>query len=308
MKTANTPTGPALAIQNLADAILHTVVYADLFDYPLTSQQIHRFLTGYSAPLASVEEALAHDDRLRQRLGSIQPYWFLVGRESLVELRRQRDAFSQALWRKARRYGALVASVPFVRMVAITGSLSMNNAIDPGDDIDLLIVTAQDRLWLARGMVILLVHLARLERMELCPNYLMSEHRLHLGEPSLFTAHELAQLIPLCGQDAYHRLLDNNTWLSEYLPNFYPYRPQERKPGTLGRGTQHLLEACLSGRLGDAVERWEQGRKIAQLRQTAEHRGGRSTEFSPNLCKGHVHDHGTTIRQRYASRLAAHGL
>jgi hypothetical protein len=76
----------------------------------------------------------------------------------------------------------------------------------------------------------------------------------------------------------------------------------------LGRGTQQLLEACLRGRLGDAVERWERERKIPQLRQTAEQRGGTSTEFSPNLCKGHVHDHGTTIRQRYARRLAAYGL
>ena len=308
MTTAATPAGPVLSIQNLADAILHTVVYADLFDYPLTSQQIHRFLTAYTAPLDVVEESLAHDDRLCQRLGSIQPFWFLAGREHLVELRRQRDAFSQVLWRKARRYGALVAHAPFVRMVAITGSLSMNNAIVPDDDVDLLIVTAPGRLWLARGLVILVVHLARLQGLELCPNYLMSEHHLQLGEPSLFTAHELAQLTPLCGMATYHRLLQTNTWLSEYLPNFSPYQPPERKPGTVARGTQHLLEALLSGRLGDAVERWEQGRKIPQLRHTAEQRGGKSTEFSPDLCKGHVDDHGTAIGQLYASRLAANGL
>ena len=176
-----------IKIHGVADAILHTVVYADLFDYPLTAQQIHRYLTGYGAPLAIVEEHLASDIQLSERLDSIPPFWFLAGREHLAHLRQEREAYSQILWSAARRYGQLVATLPFVRMTAVTGSLAMNNAVSAQDDMDFLIITRKGRVWLARGLVLLVVHLARRLGFEICPNYVMAEQHLRLAEPNLFT-------------------------------------------------------------------------------------------------------------------------
>ena len=46
-------------------------------------------------------------------------------------------------------------------MVSVTGSLAMNNASSQQDDIDLLIVAARNRVWLTRGLVLLLARLAR---------------------------------------------------------------------------------------------------------------------------------------------------
>ena len=299
---------PATTIHSVADAILHTVIYADLFDYPLTAQEIHRYLTGYAAPLATIEEHLAHDDGLGQRLGSIAPFWFLAGRDHLVSLRQQRASFSQALWREARRYGRLVAALPFVRMVSITGSLTMNNVISARDDVDLLIVAARDRVWLARGLAILWVHLARRRGIELCPNYVLAEHRLHLGDPSLFIAHELAQLVPLYGLDTYQRLLESNAWVRDYLPNALPHEGSAGEIGGMARGGQRLLEAVLGGRIGDAVEGWERERKIPRLQRMAEVKGGTGATYTPDLCKGHVDDHAAAVHRRYLELLAAQGV
>jgi hypothetical protein len=289
-------------------AILHTLVYADLFDYPLTTEEIHRYLTGYPAPLSLVKEHLQRNGRSSEQWASVSRFWFLAGREHLVDLRQQRETYSQVLWPKARRFGHLVAALPFVRMVSITGSLAMHNVINPQDDVDLLIVTAEDRVWLGRALVILIVHLARRFGVELCPNYVMAESCLEMGEPSLYIAHELAQLHPLHGADIYHRLLKSNAWMVDYLPNATPRRPETDESGPATHRGQQLMEVLLGGRLGDGLEQWERERKIPQLRQIAIERGGTGTSYSAKLCKGHIDDHAAAVQQRYAAQLAELGL
>jgi hypothetical protein len=150
------------------------------------------------------------------------------------------------------------------------------------------------------------VRLAERMGIELCPNYILSENYLHLDEPSLFVAHELAQLVPLYGLETYHRLLENNAWVVEYLPNALPLGVSIDGMGGLRRAGQKLLEAALAGRVGDAIERWERERKIPRLLQTAERRGGTEVIYTPDLCKGHVNDHASTVRDLYVERLAKH--
>jgi hypothetical protein len=281
------------------------VIYADLFDYPLTAEQIHLYLTGYAAPLATVEEHLTNDTKLSAQLDSIPPFWFLSGRDDLVALRQEREAYAQPLWSAAWRYGHLVAALPFVRLTAVTGSLTMNNATSVQDDVDFLLVTQQGRVWLARGLAILVVRLAAHLGFEICPNYVMAEPHLRIGERNLFTAHELAQLVPLYGLDTYLRLVESNAWLNRYLPNFTPWRAGVGQMGRTAQLGQRLAEATLGGRLGDALERWERERKIPRLRRIAAERGGTGAIYTPDLCKGHADDHGTDIQERYVQHIAA---
>jgi hypothetical protein len=287
---------------------VHTIVYADLFDYPLTVEQIHRYLMACAAPQSAIAERLAGDARLRARLESRPPYWFLAGRSELVTFRKEREAWSQALWRKARGYGRMVTTLPFVRMAAVTGSLAMNNAAAGDDDIDFLIVTRKGRVWFARGLVLLLVHAAERRGIELCPNYVLAEQHLEIAPANIYTAHELAQMVPLSGFQTYRRLLASNAWISSYLPNAAPHPGPGRTPGAVARRGQQLAEATLSGRLGDAVERWERERKIPRLRRIAAASGGSGAIYTPNLCKGHADDHAAALARRFATRLAALGL
>src|SRR2546422_753264 len=95
---------------------------------------------------------------------------------------------------EAVRRAILNTRLPFVRLVAVTGALAMNNA-RAGDDIDLFILAQPGRLWLCRLLVLGVVKLAARRGHTLCPNFLLSTGRLRLSERNLFTAHEVVQMV-----------------------------------------------------------------------------------------------------------------
>jgi hypothetical protein len=152
------------------------------------------------------------------------------------------------------------------------------------------------------------VRLAGQQGAILCPNYVVAEHRLGIDSPSLFAAHELAQMVPLYGLESYRRLLNSNPWIAEYLPNASARPTSDYELGRVPRIGKSALESVLCGRLGNGIERWERERKIAQLRLEALQQGGAGTQFGPDLCKGHMGDHASVVNQRYQARLEALGM
>ncbi len=282
----------------LERAILHTLGYADVFDYPLTASEIHRYLT---AQKATVEEVARTLDGMVESCAIVRVgEWFVLpGRASLAEIRHHRSRVAAGLWRKASRYGRMIASLPFVRMVAVTGSLAMYNT-EQGKDIDFMLVTAPNRLWTCRALVILVVRLAAFEGINLCPNYLVTTDALAFPERSLYVAHEVTQMIPLSGSDVYRQIRGLNAWADNYLPN-----AQGSPHGSLGvRGFslwKRLLEAALAFLPVGWFEQWEMKRKIDEL--SREQSSSPEAYFSSAVCKGHVDRHGQRTEMLLDERL-----
>ena len=129
-------------------------------------------------------------------------------------------------------------------------------------------------------------------------------------EPSFFTAHELAQMVPLYGLDTYQALLQANAWARRYLPNAFAESPDRftRRVSPLFPAVKRGAERALRGWVGDAWEKHEGGRKIARLRREAAECGTNAASFTPDCCKGHMQDHGNRIRDAYVRRLQQVGL
>jgi len=286
---------------SLDDAILQTVAYADVFDYPLTGDEIHRYLIGLPTSRGTLRSLLGNGHLVPNLLSHSGRYFTLVGRETTIDTRKSRAAVSSDLWRKAVHYGRIIGNLPFVRMVAVTGALAMDNVAD--GDVDYLIVTEAERLWVCRALVVGIVKVAARRGVTLCPNYFLSERALVLEERNLFTAHEVAQMVPLTGLDTYERLRQLNRWTETFLPNASG-PPRRIAPATPHwRRTRRTAERVLRTSLGGRLEHWEMQRKVRKLgAQSVDHA---EAAFDVDWCKGHFGDHGQYTLERFAKRMDA---
>src|SRR5688572_27683240 len=82
---------------NLTTAILKTLSYSDVFDHPLTLEEMHRYLVA-SAFMEEIAACLAESDLIQNTDG----YYHLAGRSAIVQIRRQREALSQRAYKRAQ--------------------------------------------------------------------------------------------------------------------------------------------------------------------------------------------------------------
>src|SRR3990172_84173 len=123
------PPGP------LAEGEAASVVYHDLFDYPLNFADIIKWRVGKGVAGAVSTKSIK----------SKNGYFFLEEREGLIYKRILRKRTSERKVQIARKASEVLRLIPTVKMVALTGSLAMNNSTEDGD-IDLLIATRRGTL------------------------------------------------------------------------------------------------------------------------------------------------------------------
>lgn len=295
-------------MQHIEHAILRTVLYGDIFDFPMTIQEIHHFLIhDESISLPDIESVLCSSPDLAKHLLIVGKYVARIGRQDIINLREAREQAAQDLWQNAVYYGRWLARLPFVRMVALTGALAMRNA-DPHDDLDYLLVTAPGRVWLARLFAIALVKVGKRRGVILCPNYVLAEDALAQTQRDLFIAHEIAQMVPLYGRPLYLHMRASNSWAEAHLPNaniaFY-----EESGLAIGKGwaiIKRATEILLSGWPGHLLERLERQRKIKRFSRIQTPRSAAQLDHSH--VKGHFNDHGRPVLKAYYDRLQDYGL
>jgi hypothetical protein len=283
------------------DAILATVAYADVFDFAVTDAEVHRNLIGFASQPAQTRSALADllADGVLTRVGG---HVVLRRREDLVALRRDRDERARALWPSARAIGRILGSFPFVRMVAVTGSLAAGNP-DPGADLDYLIVVRPGRLWLARALAVGLVRVARFFGVEICPNYLLTTRHLRIEHHDLYTAHELLLAVPVAGAATYRQLRAQNLWAARWLPNRFREQPAILPESALGGLLRRAGELGLGRRIGDCLEAREFRRKQGRLRAR-----GEAASFTADACEGHFGRHRRRVLSAFEERCRRLGV
>ena len=112
---------------------------------------------------------------------------------------------------------------PFVRGIAISGSLSKNFA-EADSDLDFFVITKVNRLWVVRMLYTILFKIATITGTKewFCLNYFIDELALEIKEQNIFTAVEISTLMPLKGGTIFSDFFKANNWVYQYQPNYKP--------------------------------------------------------------------------------------
>lgn len=208
-------------------AILKTLLYSDIFNYPLNKKEIGKYII--SSSKVNSTEIKKGINNLKNLIKSKKGYFFLNGRDKIVDERIEKQKISTEKLLFAKRIIQKVSIIPTIKFIGISGALSMKNS-ELKDDIDFFLITDNKLIWFTRIITaMLLIFLgvyrskgAKSFKDKICLNMLLSEGKMVLKDKNLYTAHEITQMIPVFDRaNTYVKFMNSNSWTKEYLPNFY---------------------------------------------------------------------------------------
>lgn len=222
---------------NLEEAVLKTIVWFDIFSYPLTAYEIWQYLP-IKISLSDFLQLLSSIDSNKWQ--EKQGFYFLLNREEIINTRLRRYNFSDRKFKIALRVSAVFRFLPFIKMIAVANIIGAHN-LRNGSDIDFFIVTAPGRIWLSRFFCAGLAKVLHLrpnrktKQDKICLSFYVSQEQLdlrtfRLDKDDVYFKYWLAGLVPIYDKGGvYDDLITANAWLKEDFPNFIAAGPHPRR-------------------------------------------------------------------------------
>lgn len=260
-------------MRELEQSIFDTVRFFDLYQMPVTATQVWEHLVvskskyAHHPGLQEIQHALASSQWLKERVGMQWGYFFLLGNQHLVRLKLVRHAIAQQKWNIVSRCAPLLAWLPFVRALAGSGSLAVDNT-KPSSDLDILVITQEGRIWTTRLLLLIVSGLLGRRRKYYdrnAPDMLCLNH--YIAEGSISVSHEIqnvamamqyARLVPIYNDYCIRKFFQKNAfWIDQHVR--MPVHPDVRHKytvifGSVAEFLKKQLELLLSEPLGDYIE------------------------------------------------------
>jgi predicted nucleotidyltransferase len=313
----------------LDKSILKTIIYWDIFDWPLSDFEIYRYLINpqridYTAsPNVSMGEIrrCLQSEELSKYIVQTSGFWHLKQRDpNIVKERIRKELMADQIWKELMRKAKWFQVIPYIRLILVSGSMAIGN-ISSRSDWDLLIVTSRGRIWIARAFISIFTELLGWRRKDeintykkFCLNHFITESSLLINLPSIYNAQVYAHLVPIYGDLNLYKEFQrqNSSWIKSYLAN-YPieYIPMKRyiRSHKAFEVLRKAIEGILNTRLGDLLEIWlggMQAKKISSNPKTSAP-GGR-VRYSDMALEFHPESKERIIIQKLNQRLIEYGL
>lgn len=304
-------------IDLLKNNVLRALLYYDIFSHPLSADELFTFIPENSVSKqdfctllekASVEKNCP--------FGSLGGYYYIKPNIQYIELRKQKENISRKMWRMAGIVTHVIKRFPFVRCVLVSGSLSKNSS-NAASDIDFMIITEENRLWIARTMLMIFKKIFLLNSYKyFCLNYYITSSHLEIEEKNIFTATEIVTVKATFNTQMMNDFVSANRWVKEYFPNYALCDPSLHSPGCKPNERisyfQRFAEFFFRGSIGDKLNRkflqmtikhWYN--RYAHIDRKERNLMFKSTE---NISKAHPHNMQKLILNRYYDKLKEFNL
>jgi len=231
--------------KSIAEAIVETIAFFDLFSYPLTGFEVWKYL-GAKCELSDVLEILEDITKKpplvpplqggqvekRGQIESKNGFYFLAGREEIIKERMARYNYTDKKFKRVVWLAKIFKFIPWIKTIAVGNIIGTHN-LKKESDLDLFIITEENRVWLTRFFCILITKILGLrpkpENMQdkICLSFFISEDAMNLEkfmltrEKDIYFIYWLAGLVPVYDKDGiYNKFIGANGWIKNYLPNW----------------------------------------------------------------------------------------
>jgi predicted nucleotidyltransferase len=177
-----------------------------------------------------VQETLQTDPCISKSVSVEEGFAVLKGYERLFSERPFREKTSKKFRGTAEAFiKDLKRRTPYVELMAVCGSVAYGSAKDT-DDIDLFILSEENRMWLTFFKALLLARVFNMkakvigERTDFCLSYMQDkqhfEEEITRHRSPLF-AREFLSLYVIDGTNCYGSILKKTEWMREAFPGLY---------------------------------------------------------------------------------------
>jgi len=211
-------------------------------NFPFTIEEAARYFLPRTNLTAEELGSLLGTNDFADLKFTIKDGYMLTSHSQSLSSRFQREQMSAAKLASAASFAQLLTRlVPFIRTIAVTGSVAYGSA-DKWDDVDLFIVTERKRLWLSTFWMLLQIRLYKALGLRaayllpFCLSYLHDEdgfsRETRRSRASPLFARELLKAKPVAGTEKYRRILEENKWVAEFYSKPYEETLRLLKNGT----------------------------------------------------------------------------
>ena len=304
----------------LETAIIKIILYFDVFDYPLNKPEIHAYL-GVSCQESELENALSSLENNKIICQKANFYLLVISLDNeekrtldKVNLRKKRNQKAQEYLQKAYKISKKIAKFPFIKMVSLSGSIS-KNSIDDSSDIDYFIITAKNRLWIARLFLMLYKKIGLLNtKTFFCINYIIDESVLALSNQSFYVGMEAITIIPTAGYGIYEQFLEENNWIKTFFPNFQKKEKRKVTDNSISNISfdfptqswlKNFFESLLNGAFGDFIEEKLMQRRHQKWKKRYPEKWNteKGIDINKTTFKGHLTDHYGSIMAKFEDKI-----
>jgi len=306
-------------ISALEKSVLKTLVYFDIFSFPLTAEELFYFL--WCPPALTKEDFFSGIKILveQEKIFTQDGFYFLPGRQEIISNRLNKKVILEKKIKKARRAARLLSFVPFLKAVFLCNSVAAGTA-NKDSDIDFLIITSPGRIWLVRALANFLLRIVGWRTYgkklanRVCLSFFVDENNLDFSnlrasEEDIHFAYWVHQTIPLFNlNNLWSNFIKFNQWTVRYLPYI---RNWEKDEETIvwGRGAQiwrKIWETFWRGWYGDLIEKQTEGLGKQKMKINIKEKAktdDKSVVLTSGIIKLHEHDSRIVVREKWLEKI-----